>query len=73
MTTFEQTSSRLDLALTDIYQKKLSLFDTCNEIRKLYDLEQLTLGQFVLMDRQYKESNLKSTNTLLMLVKSPTT
>ena len=57
MTTFQQTSSRIDLAITEIYQKKLSLFDTCNQIRKLYGMEELTLGQFILMERQYKELN----------------
>lgn len=55
MTKFEQTSSRLDLAITQIYEKQLSLFETCNEIRKLYGMEELTLGQFILMERQYKE------------------
>ena len=55
MTTFEQTSSRLDLDLTDIYQKRLSLFETENEVRLLYGMEELTLGQFILMERQYKE------------------
>ena len=57
MTPFQQTSSRLDLALTHIYQKQLSLFETCNEIRKLYGMEELTLGQYVLQQQNYKHDN----------------
>lgn len=57
MSNFTSTSTRIDLAITEIYNRKLGLFDTCNEIRKLHGLDTLSLGQFCKQLQYYKNEN----------------
>ena len=53
MTNFEQTSSRLDKALTDIYERQLSPFEFENARRVSVGMKPISEDEFKIQDEQY--------------------
>jgi len=57
MNKFERAMAKHEEAIKPILAKKLPPFWETNEIRVLCGLEKLTMGQFILMEREYKIQN----------------
>jgi hypothetical protein len=54
MSNFSRAMSDADIAISEIKSRNLHPFDEQNEIRKLQGMEELTLAQWILSERNYK-------------------